>query len=65
LLTRVASEQPDLIEGSLALDWAGSSTLLHQISSEFARAVRYRHPLSLVVVGIDGAEALTRHGALA
>jgi diguanylate cyclase (GGDEF)-like protein len=65
LLTRVATEQPDLIvEGSLAVDWSGSSSLLHQIlESEFARAVRYRHPLSLVLVGVDRVDALAEtHG---
>jgi GGDEF domain-containing protein len=68
LLTRVASEQPDLIvEGSLAVDWAGSSSLLHQIlDSEFARAVRYRHPLAILLVSVDGADALNAtHGVQA
>lgn len=65
LLSRVASEQPDLIvEGSQAVDWAGSSSLLRQIlDSEFVRAVRYRHPLALLLVSVDGAESLTAtHG---
>lgn len=68
LLSRVASDQPDLVvEGSNATDWAGSSALLHQIlDSEFARAVRYRHPLALLIVGVDGVEALTAtHGVQA
>src|SRR5262249_20679293 len=62
LLSRVASDQPDLVVfGTAAVDWAGSASLLHQIlDSEFARAVRYRHPLSVVLIGLDDASELAR-----
>ena len=65
LLTRVTTEQPDLIvEGSHAVDWAGSSNVFREVlDSEFARAVRYRHPLSLMVAVIDGMDAMaSTHG---
>lgn len=65
LLSRIAADQPDLVvEGAHAVDWSGLSSLLHQIlESEFARACRYRHPLSILIVGIDGVDALAAtHG---
>jgi diguanylate cyclase (GGDEF)-like protein len=66
LLSRIAAEQPDLVvEGAHSVDWAGSASLLHQIlESEFARAVRYRHSLSILLIGVDGVDGLAAtHGA--
>ena len=66
LLTRVAADQPDLVvAGPGAIDWAGSAAILRQIlDNEFARAMRYRHPLSLLVIGVDHGERLEAlHGA--
>jgi len=55
LLGRIAADEPHaIVAGSGAVDWIGSSSLLHQVLvSEFARAVRYRHPLSVVLAGVD------------
>ena len=67
MLTRIATDQPNLVvAGDGAMDWAGSSSLLHQVlDSEFARAVRYRHPLSVVLVGVDGMDRVVgTHGEL-
>lgn len=64
-LNRIAADQPDLVvEGAHALDWAGSAAQFRSIlEGEFARSVRYRHPLSMVIVGVDGGEALAAtHG---
>ena len=64
-LSRIAADQPHLVvAGAGAVDWAGSSSLLHQVLiSEFARAVRYRHPLSVVLVGVDHRDDLaSTHG---
>jgi diguanylate cyclase (GGDEF)-like protein len=66
LLTRVTTEQPDMIvEGTHGVDWAGSSNALYRVlEGEFSRAVRYRHPLSLIVVAVDGPEVMeATHGA--
>jgi diguanylate cyclase (GGDEF)-like protein len=68
LLSRVATDGPDLlIHGTGMLEWAGSSSLLHQmLDSEFARATRYRHPLSILLLAIDHLEALAEtHGGAA
>jgi diguanylate cyclase (GGDEF)-like protein len=66
LLSRIATDEPQLVvHGTGAFDWAGSSSLLHQVlDSEFARATRYRHPLSILLLAIDRGEALLdTHGA--
>ena len=68
LLSRIATDEPQLVVlGAGTVDWAGSSSLLHQVlDSEFARAVRYRHPLSILLLAIDHGEALVEtHGASA
>ena len=65
LLTRIATDAPDLVvHGTGAFDWSASSSLLHQVlDSEFARATRYRHPLSILLLAVDHLEALaTTHG---
>lgn len=65
ILGRIAADPPQLlVAGAGAFDWAGSASLLHQVlDSEFTRAVRYRHPLSVVLVGIDRLADLTAtHG---
>lgn len=65
LLNRVVADAPDVVvAGAATLEGAGSSSLLHQIlDSEFARAVRYRHPLALLVIAIDRVQALAAtHG---
>jgi diguanylate cyclase (GGDEF)-like protein len=65
LLSRVASDQPDLVvEGAHAVDWAGSASRARGLlDREFVRAVRYRHPLSLVLVGVDHVDGLAAtHG---
>lgn len=65
LLSRVASDQPDLVvEGAHAVDWAASASRAHALlEREFVRAVRYRHPLSLVLVGVDHVDGLAAtHG---
>jgi diguanylate cyclase (GGDEF)-like protein len=65
LLSRVATDEPQLIvHGANVFDWAGSSSLLHQVlDSEFARATRYRHPLSILLLAIDRRDALVEtHG---
>jgi len=64
-LSRIAADQPDLVvAGPGTIDWASSASLLRQVlDSEFARAVRYRHPLSILVIGVDRADDLeTTHG---
>jgi len=68
LLTRIATDEPQLVvHGAGAIDWAGSSSLLHQVlDSEFARATRYRHPLSILLLAVDHLDALVAtHGAAA
>lgn len=65
LLSRIAGDQPDvLIEGGGALDWVGPASGFHHVlECEFVRSVRYRHPLSVLVVGIDGVRDLSAtHG---
>lgn len=65
LLGRITSDEPDIVvERAHAIDGAGSASSFHRILEiEFARAVRYRHPLSVLVVGIDGTPSLTvAHG---
>jgi len=65
LLSRIAADQPQIVvAGSRAVDWSGSSSVLHQVlDSEFVRATRYRHPLSVVLVAIDRvAELSATHG---
>lgn len=64
-LNKIATDQPDIVvEGAHALDWAESASQFRRIlEGEFARSVRYRHPLSIVLVGVDGGEALAvTHG---
>ena len=55
LLSRIATDQPHLVvAGPGTFDWAGSASQLHGIlDGEFTRAMRYRHPLSLLLIGID------------
>ncbi|HJQ99184.1 MAG TPA: GGDEF domain-containing protein [Candidatus Polarisedimenticolaceae bacterium] len=68
LLTRIATDEPQLVvHGTGAFDWAGSSSLLHQVlDSEFARATRYRHPLSILLLAVDHLDALVEtHGTAA
>lgn len=65
LLSRISVDQPDLVvEGAHAVDWTGSAGAFQRIlENEFGRAVRYRHPLSILVVGIDGTKTLSAtHG---
>jgi len=65
ILSRIATDEPHLVvHGAGAFDWAGSSSLLHQVlDSEFARATRYRHPLSILLLAVDHLEALvSTHG---
>jgi len=64
-LAVLASAPPDLlVEGAHALDAALTATSFHRaLATEFARAVRYRHPLALLIVGIDDAPNLiSSHG---
>ncbi len=65
LLSRIAADQPQLVvAGSGSFDWAGSESQLHRIlDGEFMRAMRYRHPLSLLIIGIDHvADLAATHG---
>jgi diguanylate cyclase (GGDEF)-like protein len=65
ILSRIATDEPHIVvHGAQAFDWAGSSSLLHQVlDSEFARATRYRHPLSILLLAVDHLDALSStHG---
>ena len=68
LLSRIATDEPQLVvHGAGAVDWAGSSSLLHQVlDSEFGRATRYRHPLAILLLAVDHLDALVEtHGVAA